>query len=1037
MACDYDAIRQDNQRRYGTDIGRIGQLLLANRYGDRTHFIYELLQNAEDALARRTDWRGSRAVSFELDADALRVSHFGVPFDEADIRGVCGIGQGTKKLTEIGRFGIGFKSVFAFTDRPEVHSGSETFGIENFVWPVATDPLGREQDETVILIPLQEGEDSGKTQIADGLARLGTTSLLFLQQIEEIHWAVDGIPVGSYLREAVPQGSGVRRVTVVGQKPGEPEVDDEWLVFSRPIHTEGGQLGGHVELAWLTGEDEDGRKTLKAVKPSPLVVFFPTAVETHLGFLVQGPYRTTPSRDNVPPRNDWNRTCVRETGALLVESLKWLRDKGMLDATALTCLPLDPAGFEESMFRELFEETKEALHREELIPALGGTYVRAEDGRLARGEQLRQLLSPTQLAALHGRTRPLHWLERTISRDRTPELRGYLVRELGIPESTPATLLQRLSRAFLEEQSDEWIQGLYEFLGSRPALRLRVASLPMIRLEDGSHVPPAVGDEPQAFLPGPVPTSFPTVRADVCRTDAAREFLKSLGLTEPDPVDNVIRNILTKYGTGAELSEEEYASDVDMMLGALGTDSRAQQDRLVNALGATPWVKAVDGSGNRGLWAKPGNLYFATQKLRSLFDGVEEVLLVDPDVSCLVGEEARRLLERSGATRYLNPVRVQCDLPNEKLDEIRRQAGLETKSWGSPKDKTIRGLDALLDKFSVLDPNERLRRARDLWDALADLNKRRGARPFEGVYTWGYFRQQRVASFDAAFVRTLNERRWIPDSSGNLRRPRSVAFEETEWEPNSFLQSRVSFKTPTWELLAKEAGIEPGVLDLLQEMGVTSEAELRMRLGADLGGQERGRTEEDNDGPAPPGQRKRTSTTKDESDGGGSKSGNSGDEEPPSGNVGPRQFFTYVGVEREAEEDADPDRLAHSKRMDLERVAIKFILDVEPDWQPTEVNNRGFDLYRGATIETATHWCEVKAMTGTLDDRDVGISSAQFKCARDHGDAYWLYIVERAGTDAPNLVRIQDPVGKAKTFTFDRGWRAVATDLDGSLDEGP
>ena len=395
------------------------------------------------------------------------------------------------------------------------------------------------------------------------------------------------------------------------------------------------------------------------------------------------------------------------------------------------------------------------------------------------------------------------------------------------------------------------------------------------------------------------------------------------------------------------------------------------------------------------------------------------------------------MLQRAGATRHLKPIEVKCDLPSEKLDQIRGRAGLGDMTWSTIEDKTIRGLDALLDKFEVLDPNECRSRALDLWDALRDLNKRRGSRPFEGAYTWGWHFLRRVASFDAAFVRTLNFRRWIPDSSGSLRRPGSVAFEETEWEPDTLLQSKIVFKPTLLDQLAINWGIEPGALELLREMDVTSEAELRMRLGVNHGGEEGGRTEEDNDGPAPPGERRRTPTTKDESDGDGSESDNFGAEEPPSGNVGPRQFFTYVGVEREDEEDADPDGLEHSKRMDLERSAIKFILDVEPDWQPTEVNNRGFDLYRGATIETATHWCEVKAMTGTLDDRDVGISSAQFKCARDHGDAYWLYVVERAGTDAPNLVRIQDPVGKAKTFTFDRGWRAVATALDGSLDEDP
>ena len=65
-------------------------------------------------------------------------------------------------------------------------------------------------------------------------------------------------------------------------------------------------------------------------------------------------------------------------------------------------------------------------------------------------------------------------------------------------------------------------------------------------------------------------------------------------------------------------------------------------------------------------------------------------------------------------------------------------------------------------------------------------------------------------------------------------------------------------------------------------------------------------------------------------------------------------------------------------------------------------------------------------MTGSLTDRPVGLSRTQFDYARAHGDAYWLYVVERAGMDSARIVRIQDPAGNARTFTFDHGWLHIA-----------
>ena len=155
MASRLRAIRADNERRYGTDIGRIGPMLLADRYDDRTHFIFELLQNAEDALARRTGWRGHRSVRFHLTDREPRVSAISASrFDEPDVRGICGIAESTKDLTAIGRFGIGFKSVYAFTERPEVHSGDGRFRDREFRLARCREArASRDPDETVIVIP--------------------------------------------------------------------------------------------------------------------------------------------------------------------------------------------------------------------------------------------------------------------------------------------------------------------------------------------------------------------------------------------------------------------------------------------------------------------------------------------------------------------------------------------------------------------------------------------------------------------------------------------------------------------------------------------------------------------------------------------------------------------------------------------------------------------------------------------------------------------------------------------------------------------
>jgi len=123
------------------------------------------------------------------------------------------------------------------------------------------------------------------------------------------------------------------------------------------------------------------------------------------------------------------------------------------------------------------------------------------------------------------------------------------------------------------------------FFGAQRALRTNLQSLPIVHLEDGSHVVPSINGETQAFLPGHSETDFPTVREAVCKSKDARAFLESLNLTESDQIDDVIRNVLPKYRqSGVDVSDEQYRLELILMVEAGKMNSQSQKNKLIQVL---------------------------------------------------------------------------------------------------------------------------------------------------------------------------------------------------------------------------------------------------------------------------------------------------------------------------------------------------------------------------------------------------------------------------------------------------------------------
>lgn len=142
----YEQIREQHIQDYGSKFEEWAPRILVDQYSDRTHFIFELIQNAEDA--------GATCLTFSLYPDRLMLCHNGKPFTESDIRGICGI-RSTKDEPDsgkIGRFGIGFKSVYAYTKTPAIYSGNYSFMIHNLILPYGETNIYTGND-TILILP--------------------------------------------------------------------------------------------------------------------------------------------------------------------------------------------------------------------------------------------------------------------------------------------------------------------------------------------------------------------------------------------------------------------------------------------------------------------------------------------------------------------------------------------------------------------------------------------------------------------------------------------------------------------------------------------------------------------------------------------------------------------------------------------------------------------------------------------------------------------------------------------------------------------
>ncbi len=754
--------------------------ILAGIYNDPSHFIYEILQNAEDAKATE--------ISFNLSESKLEIKHNGKDFDFDDVDGITGIGISTKKddINAIGKFGVGFKSVFAITKTPIIHSGIFHFKIEEFVIPIEIN--NDNEENTQIVLQFNHPKRTKKEVfeiIRKKLESLELKTLLFLNNIKQINWITPG-KFGHYSRETrkINHYKNVFK-TRIKSDTNHDKIEEKFLVLQKPIFLDSHNL--NVELAYRISSNQKKRDYIIQEKDSKLFAFFPTEKVTFLNFLIQGPYKTTPNRENIPLDDPQNQFIISETADLVSDSIKIIKEIGLLSTSFLEILPIDPNHLSEGIYSTFFNKVKETLtSKVELLPTSKNNFTNSQYALLARGKELTEILDEKDLNILFNKKA---WLDNNITYDRTRLLRDYLVGELNIKEIDFENFVVNIKKEFIEKKSDNWLIEFYGRLLNQRSLwekshhYLRnegiLRKIPIMRLLDNNHIEPCdVNDNIQVYLPSLTSSKYKTVKETLIEDEKALKFLIELGLSNPDIFSEIREFIIPKYKNPKDISDDEYYEDIEKLLIAFGKNDSEKKVELFNELKDLPIVFSRNSFNGEQYLVTPQETYLPTQELKEYFKEYDSVYFLSEEFEEYFPDKVEslwKLLIALGCETKPRRITIDPSLTGDEKLLLRKQTYQSKVSYESHTyDYNYEGLDNFLKLLTI-------EKSVTLWNFLVrsieSYDNWKKENFFKGEYCWFYYSSY-SQNFESKFLKILKTTKWLFSEDGNTFSPDEILISQ-------------------------------------------------------------------------------------------------------------------------------------------------------------------------------------------------------------------------------------------------------------------
>lgn len=478
-----------------------------NLYASETHFLLELIQNADDACATETYIHIKRKAivffhngkNFSI-TDPENEKKEGFIGEIGDVNSICSFFMSTKDFEEendgkyygnkIGKFGIGFKSVFKYTDSPIIVCRNQLcFKIEKKIKPIPCDEssLDIEWPETLgdgnataIILPFNADYQEPYEIIKKVLSK-AHFPLLFTNNIERIIWKdeAEGEPhINSISKYALNAES--EKLTVDDCKYNQDGVEYNYLKFSSKVPIKNNVSScKNLEISiciFYRGDElffpEDATEELKYVH-----CYFPTKLKTNLNFVVHAPFLLDVSRSHLREElqeKAINTQLMESLGKLTAQSLRFLVENrpNMMGESAYMAgiIPYDKdlQDIDNGLFAPFYNECKALFETQRMLPSVTGEFILG--GEACWGpSNMEKLFTQKHLSMLNkyaGRS----WIFPSINSTNDTKLKDFAESVLGVTIIDKYQMLDAIVKQlrrddeFIRKQTFEWLNDFYLYI---------------------------------------------------------------------------------------------------------------------------------------------------------------------------------------------------------------------------------------------------------------------------------------------------------------------------------------------------------------------------------------------------------------------------------------------------------------------------------------------------------------------------------------------------------------------------------------------